>query len=97
MARTKTETKRKPASAPPAKRASGNDRGKLNKIGALWMSEGKNGKFMSGRITLDDGETEVRILVFKNGYKEQAKHPDYVIYEPGDDNRKGITDDDLPF
>lgn len=100
MARTnKTESKRKPASTkPPSSGPRKTERGKLVKIGALWMAEGKNGKFMSGRITVD-GDQEIRILVFKNGYKEESKHPDYVIYEPGDDDRQGyrVTDDDIPF
>ena len=81
-------------------------KGGLNKIGALWIGEGRNGKFMSGRIELTEGQ-EVRILVFKNSYKEESKHPDYVIYEPENveekDNRRkaakdfGASDDDIPF
>jgi hypothetical protein len=58
-----------------------NARGTLNRIGALWIGEGKKGKFMSGRIELSENQ-EVRILVFKNGYKENNSHPDYIIYEP---------------
>jgi hypothetical protein len=56
----------------------------LKKIGALWIGNGKNGKFMSGRIELSDDE-ELRVLVFKNGYKEKPSQPDYVIYEPQND------------
>lgn len=81
---------------------SGDKRGKLVKVGALWLKVGNNGKFMSGTITLggDDNDT-VRLLVFKNGYKEEAKHPDYVIYTPegeaGEAGESGATDDDIPF
>lgn len=81
--------------------------GGLNRVGALWIGEGRNGKFMSGRIELSEGQ-EVKILVFKNNYKDQSKHPDYIIYEPEskeeETNRKkaakdwsGSNDDDLPF
>lgn len=78
--------------------------GNLNRIGALWLGEGRNGKFMSGRIELVEGQ-EVRILVFKNSYKEESKHPDYIIYEPEtreeDKNRNRAADkwknDDIPF
>lgn len=86
-----------------------NARGTLNRIGALWIGDGKNGKFMSGRIELSEDQ-EVRILVFKNGYKENASHPDYIIYEPEtpsesrgrNDQARGRgtathSDDDIPF
>jgi len=77
-------------------------RGKLAKVGALWLKTGNNGKFMSGTITLGEGENAtIRLLVFKNGYKEESKHPDYVIYTPEEENGGGkdskITDDDIPF
>jgi hypothetical protein len=67
----------------------------LKKIGALWIGNGKNGKFMSGRIELSEDE-ELRVLVFKNGFKEKPSQPDYVIYEPKDeDNRaSGFPGDD---
>lgn len=51
----------------------------MNKsIGALWIKEGKKGKFMSGKITLDGKEYD--IVIFKNSYKKD-KQPDYMIYE----------------
>lgn len=76
--------------------------GSLNKIGALWLKKGKNGNmFMSGRIDVGN-DNEMSLLVFKNGYKDQPNHPDYVIYEPSDVT--GTTpakfqpsDDDIPF
>lgn len=91
----KTESSRKT----PAK--TGDSKNGLKKIGALWLGTGKTGtKFMSGRIEFDD-ETEIRLLVFKNGYKEQSKHPDYIIYEPSEEQNAGRStpkdDDDIPF
>lgn len=72
----------------------------LNRVGALWVHVGRNGKFMSGIIELAEGQ-QIRLMVFKNGFKEQAKHPDYVIYEKGVDDPLAedgsITDDDVPL
>ena len=59
---------------------------------------------MSGRIELSEDE-ELRLLVFKNGYKEKPNQPDYVIYEPTEEqnaggdssNSKATTNDDIPF
>ena len=95
-----------PAAEPRKQTRQTSTKGGLNRIGALWLGEGRNGKFMSGRIELTEGQ-EVRILVFKNGYKEENKHPDYIIYEPENeqekDNRRtaakgfGATDYDIPF
>jgi len=83
-----------------------NEKGKqsnLVRVGALWLGEGRNGKYMSGRIELNEGQ-EVRILVFKNNYKEEDKHPDYIIYEPetteenkNRDNAAKKWNDDIPF
>lgn len=103
---TTTKTKREPPKEERKQTRQTSTKGGLNKIGALWIGEGRNGKFMSGRIELVEGQ-EVRILVFKNSYKEESRHPDYIIYEPENqeekDNRRkaakgfGATDDDIPF
>jgi len=89
MARSKTErkTENKPKSS------------NLKKIGALWLGTGKNGsKFMSGRIELSEDE-ELRVLVFKNGFKEKPSQPDYVVYEPLEehDNSDALKDDKDPI
>ncbi len=90
-------------SQPEQRENSKGKQGTLNRIGALWLGEGRNGKFMSGRIELEEGK-EVRILVFRNNYKEESKHPDYIIYEPEnkqeDSGRKRAAkewNDDVPF
>ena len=46
------------------------------KIGALWLKDGKKGKFMSGQIELDG--KKISVLVFKNN-KTKPTHPDYQI------------------
>lgn len=49
-----------------------------NKIGALWINEKNGKKYMSGDVTIDG--QQVRIVVFKNTYKEEGtKQPDYNI------------------
>lgn len=58
---------------------------KLVKVGGLWIKEGKNGKYMHGPIdaAIPAG---ARLFVFKNGFKETEKHPDYVLqYAPPED------------
>ena len=98
-------TRGQPAAQQPAAR------GNLNRIGALWISDRKTrqgDKYLTGRIQLDDN-TEIRLMVFKNGYKEEPRHPDYIIYEPeapADTNTrdqqakgkgKADYDDSIPF
>ncbi len=46
-------------------------------IGALWIKEKNNKKYMSGVIEIN-GE-KINIVVFKNSYKKENKHPDYRI------------------
>lgn len=47
-------------------------------IGKLWLSQDKS--YLSGRITMEDGEP-VRIIVFKNTRKRPDKQDsDYEIY-----------------
>lgn len=66
---------------------------KEESIGALWVKDGKNDKFMTGQIKIDGVVT--RVIVFKNKYKETTKHPDYKIYLAKE--RTQVTDDDSPF
>jgi len=69
-----------------------------NSIGALWINEGKGGKFMAGKITIDDVTTS--IIVFKNDYKKADNHPDYRIFTSTKQVEKipDIPSDDLePF
>jgi len=103
---------RKPTRSQPAQPRQEKPQGNLNRIGALWLSRNRTrqgDRYMSGRITLDDN-TEIRLLVFKNGFKENDSHPDYIIYEPEarqdtaarDEQAKGkgkatYSDDDIPF
>jgi uncharacterized protein (DUF736 family) len=69
-----------------------------NNIGALWLNESKKGnRYMSGVIELDGKKH--KIVVFKNKYKEEDKHPDYRIFasQPGGEQTDDFQDDSIPF
>jgi len=56
-----------------------------NNLGSLWLKQGKNKKFLSGKITLRTPNGELvtqNIVIFKNSYKEKDNQPDYVIFQP---------------
>lgn len=84
----------------------------LEKVGALWLKDGKKGKFMSGEITFAD--EPVRVLVFKNTHhKEGDRKPDYEVFVTVDDEKdelpppasrpsrvddiEAAADEDIPF
>ena len=49
-------------------------------IGGLWKNKTKKGDtYLSGSIEI--GGEKVKIVIFKNNYKEEEKHPDYRIFE----------------
>lgn len=58
-------------------------------VGAAWIKENKDGKFLSGNF----GGKDCRIMIFPNKYKKSDNHPDYVIYVAGknfgNDNNNG--------
>tara|TARA_X000001036_G_scaffold437672_1_gene483560 strand:- start:5297 stop:5611 length:315 start_codon:yes stop_codon:yes gene_type:complete len=56
---------------------------KKREIGALWRRDGKNQKFLSGKIKIGEFEDEktISIVVFSNRFKEKDIHPDFRIYE----------------
>ena len=70
---------------------------KDDKLGGLWVNKEKG--YMSGTI---NGE---RVIIFKNGYKSEEKHPDYIVYksrpkeETSEDGFLGtiVDDEHLPF
>jgi hypothetical protein len=56
-----------------------------NNLGSLWLKQGKNNKYLSGKIVLQDSNGETiteNIIVFKNKYKEKENQPDYLIFKP---------------
>lgn len=56
----------------------------LKKIGALWKNKGEG---YSGDMELSDGE-KIRIVLFKNGFKESEKHPDLVLHSSPNEQNK---------
>ena len=64
---------------------------KNQNIGALWINEGKNIKYLAGEIELDGKVT--KIVVFKNSYKTEEKHPDYRIFVKT--SKKDVDIDDI--
>ena len=74
----------------------------IKKIGALWLKEGKNGKFLSGMLEVDG--KKINLLVFRNDNKKEDRHPDYTINITEDDdadrlrtNRRPPEDSSIPF
>lgn len=79
-------------------------------IGALWITNGKNGEFWKGNIEIEkEGKKEkINVIVFKNTYKKDNQ-PDFRIYKqkekqeenyiPNDEENQFeiFSDDDLPF
>lgn len=67
-----------------------------NNIGALWLNESKKGaKYMSGMVEVNG--VKQKIVVFKNKYKEEDKHPDYRIFASQPRGEKDEFEDDIPF
>lgn len=80
MNRKYRSTPRAPAPKGDKAPAPKGDKKKLNKLGALWAGKSAGGQeYMSGIISI--GEEQVRIVIFPNGFKEEDRHPDFVIYE----------------
>jgi|TARA_Y100000310_G_scaffold109736_1_gene108191 hypothetical protein len=52
-----------------------NNEWKERELGALWLKEGKKGKYFYGKI---NGE---ECVVFKNKHRETDKHPNYIVYK----------------
>ena len=72
---------------------------KKQSIGALWGHESRNGaKYLSGVIEV--GSVKWDIVIFKNTFKQEAKHPDYRIFlsEPKVGRSDQVSDQDsVPF
>lgn len=70
----------------------------IEKAGALWLKNGKKGKFLSGQIEIN-GEKH-GVLIFKNKNKrEGTKQPDYQIFWAEGKTEKPASqkDEELPF
>jgi hypothetical protein len=67
---------------------------KNEKMGALWVNEKDGNKYLTGELEIDRGTfkaleaafmtsdtAKVKIVVFQNGYKEEDRHPDWIMYK----------------
>ena len=60
---------------------------KKREVGALWKKESPTQKYFSGHIKVDDGmgsEELLKVVIFKNNYKEKDNHPDFRVYTVDD-------------
>ena len=49
-------------------------------IGALWKREGKNQKYLTGKMKSADG-TEQQVVIFSNKNKTKDNQPDFRVYK----------------
>ena len=56
---------------------------KEREMGALWKREGKNQRYLSGKITVGEFGVEktINIVIFVNKFKEKDNQPDFRVYE----------------
>jgi len=67
---------------------------KKREVGALWKKESATQKYFSGHIKVDDGmggDELLKVVIFKNNYKEKDNHPDFRVYTV-DDTRSSSSD-----
>lgn len=93
----KTEPKAEPTSEDmmtPTENSS--EQSAMLQLGGLWVNESKSGtKYMTGYFG------NLKLMIFRNNYKSEDKHPDYVMYlaEKPRDTRSddAPSPDDIPF
>jgi len=53
---------------------------KENKIGAFWVNTTKDGKtkYLSGEFEFEG--KKIKVVSFKNGFKETDNQPDWILY-----------------
>lgn len=59
---------------------------KDDKIGALWVNEKNDNKYLTGEV---NGE---KVVIFKNGYKKNDTHPDWIVYKSKPKGKPSIKD-----
>lgn len=72
-----------------------NQQGKLVQLTGLWKGSDKN-----GNVTLTGSLGGARLLVFKNNYKKDEKHPDYIVYlaeKQKEQERAPAIEEEAPF
>jgi len=61
-------------------------------IGALWKREGRNQKYLTGKMKQADG-SEQQVVIFSNKNKTKENQPDFRVYksEPRQAEESGET------
>ena len=66
-------------------------------LGALWVRDGKNQKYLSGHVSLETMpgvEEKLKVVVFTNKNKEKNERaPDYVVYRSEDPTVETATEE----
>jgi hypothetical protein len=64
-------------------------------LGALWVREGKNQKYLSGHMkveTMPGVQESVKVVVFTNKNKEKNERaPDYVVYRSEEPQAQSVS------
>jgi hypothetical protein len=70
--------------------------GEMIKITGLWKNVSEKGEaFMSGSLG------GAKVLIFKNSFKQEEKHPDYNMFFAAKEKKEApeatVDDDEIPF
>ena len=67
---------------------------KEREIGALWKREGKNQRYLSGKLTIGEFGVEktINVVIFSNRFKEKENQPDFRVYEDRPREEDGVSD-----
>ena len=52
---------------------------KDDKLGALWQKTSAKGDYFSGEVEING--VKQKVVVFANGFKNDEKQPDWIIYK----------------
>ena len=63
-----------------------NNKWRSREMGALWARKGKSQNYFSGYVSIGElgFEQRVKIVGFKNFFKDDEKQPDFRLYESED-------------
>ena len=72
---------------------SNNNEWSEREIGALWKREGKNQKYLTGKVKQADG-SEQQVVIFSNKNKTKDNQPDFRVYksEPRQEEASGAAE-----
>lgn len=82
------------------------DKPKRKEVGAIWIREGANGKYLTGFFKVpnpnslsSDDDKKIDFISFQNRYKENNtdRKPNYIIYQsdPPDASKRNVAKTDV--